>query len=121
MDENDLEAWKICWQVNLFFYQSVPNPQKCILCLEDQPIAKGTRRSVFWVLATQCSVGHEQGDIPETNENGIAAFGICASCDRSYMLDIVKGKHTCRVEGCRRVVRVDQAKVQCKIDEDLFE
>jgi hypothetical protein len=113
MDDDDFEAWKLCWHANLLFHKRVTNPQKCILCSEIYSYVKDTRRSAFWFEATRCSAGHRQATQTETQ--GTPSLGVCATCDQRYMLDVVKGKHICRREGCRRIVRVHEAEVREKL------
>ncbi|KAH7391544.1 hypothetical protein BKA64DRAFT_644835 [Cadophora sp. MPI-SDFR-AT-0126] len=117
MDENDFPAWKTCWQVNLLFHKRVSSkPLKCIVCSKTNTEADGSLRSTFWVEATRCSAGHRQVTFSETQLP--YALGICAICDQNYMLDVVKGKHGCRREGCRRAVRVREAEVHVKLESD---
>src|SRR4051812_3254059 len=107
MDDDDFSAWKICWQVNLLFHKRVSaKPQKCIVCSQTNPPAIETLRSSFWVEATRCSAGHRQVTYSETQLP--YSLGVCAVCDQKYMLDVVKGKHGCRREGCRRVVQIHE-------------
>lgn len=114
MDENDFVGWKTCWQVNLLFHKRISSkPLKCIVCSATSPVVNGSMRSMFWVEATRCSAGHRQITPPETQLP--YTLGVCAGCDQNYMLDVVKGKHGCRREGCRRAVRVHEAEVQKKL------
>ncbi|PVH83268.1 hypothetical protein DL98DRAFT_616638 [Cadophora sp. DSE1049] len=117
MDEEDFAAWKTCWQVNLLFHKRVSSkPLKCIVCSSVNPDANGSMRSTFWVEATRCSAGHRQVTFSETQLP--YTLGVCAGCDQNYMLDVVKGKHGCRREGCRRAVRVHEAEVHAKLWSD---
>ncbi|KAG4441754.1 hypothetical protein IFR05_002745 [Cadophora sp. M221] len=119
MDDEDFSAWKICWQVNLLFYKRVSEkPQKCIVCSQSKADTTGTLRSSFWVEATTCSGGHRQVISSETQL--AYSLGVCATCDQKYMLDVVKGKHRCRRDDCRRIVRVHEGEIQRKLEADAI-
>jgi hypothetical protein len=113
MDDDEFDAWKICWAANLLFHNVVTDSQKCIVCSQINSCYLETRRSSFWLEATQCSAGHRQATKNEMQRT--PRPGICATCDLKYMLDVVKGKHTCRVERCRRGLRVHEAVVKEKL------
>ena len=116
MDHSDFADWQLCWQANLVFHKRITKPQKCILCSEVQNYVNDTRRSSFWLEATRCSAGHRQATQIETQ--GTPSLGVCATCDQMYMFDIIKGKHTCRREGCRRTVRVHEAELRERLVSD---
>jgi hypothetical protein len=116
MDPNDLKDWQLCWHANLLFHKCVTKPQKCIVCSEIHNYADDTRRSTFWLDATRCSAGHRQATQIETR--GTPNLGVCATCDQMYMFDVVKGKHTCRREGCRRIVSVHELSLREKLESD---
>ena len=119
MDEDDFDDWKTCWQVNLLFHKRISSKTlKCIVCSATSPVVNGSMRSMFWVEATRCSAGHRQVTPPETQLP--YTLGVCAVCDQNYMLDVVKGKNGCRREGCRRAVRVHEAKVHAKLWSNLI-
>ena len=116
MDHNDFVDWQVCWHANLLFHKRVIKSQKCILCSEVHNYANNTRRSSFWLDATRYSAGHRQATQIETQ--GTPSLGVCATCDQMYMFDIVKGKHTCSREGCRRLIRVNEAELREKLISD---
>jgi len=111
MDAEDFVDWQLCWRVNLFFYKPVTKSLNCIPCSKSFNYAVcDTQRSSFWLDGTRCSLGHRQTTQVESQAN--TSLGICATCDQMYMLDLLKGRYTCRREGCRRTVRVHEAEVK---------
>jgi hypothetical protein len=117
MDAEDFADWQLCWRVNSLFYKPVTKSLNCIPCSKifNYEVCD-TRRSSFWVDGTRCSVGHRQMTQIESQAN--PSLGICATCDQMYMLDLLKGKYTCRREGCRRTVRVQEAEVKQMLASD---
>ena len=113
MNEEDFEAWKTCWKANLWFYRASIEPLNCISCDNTQDFSSGSAHSTFWMEATRCSAGHRQVSPNETSEE--ANLGVCSSCDQNYIFEIVTGKKSCRREGCRRTVRVNESEVRLRI------
>ncbi|KAL1891277.1 hypothetical protein Sste5346_007736 [Sporothrix stenoceras] len=107
-----LHDWILCSEVGLQFMR--PARQRIIMCVacgqdcEDGAGTDGTEhvfRSTFWRMTT-CRAGHRP---PELNNR---RSGFCKSCDKDYVLQVVRGEHRCRHEGCRRVLRVDLFEVE---------
>ncbi|KAM7218488.1 hypothetical protein V8F06_006092 [Rhypophila decipiens] len=106
-DLKDFEAWKVCWEVNLAFYEPLRGKLTCLVCKKVHDYGQGINRSTLW-MATRCGSGHGQGNIavqPGTS------LGICAKCDLDFLLNVLKGKYKCRREGCRRMIRVNEGVV----------
>src|SRR5450432_4417142 len=104
MEDEEFEDWKICWEANLAFYAQVDGPQKCIICSQTTTYPSNTFRSTFW-QANSCSARHKQAALGQARPG--AALGVCVTCDQDFMLNVAKGKHMCRNEGCRRPVWVN--------------
>jgi hypothetical protein len=119
MTDEDFEAWKICWQVNIAFHIPIQQPQTCIVCSQVLEYGNGIRRSVFWLDGTRCSAGHGQAKREEVE--GAVGLGVCGTCDQTYTLDVVMGKIKCRRTPCRRTVRVHKAEVQRVLNHPLDE
>ncbi|KAL2065985.1 hypothetical protein VTL71DRAFT_2056 [Oculimacula yallundae] len=113
MDDEDFEGWKICWRINLLFHAVIVKTQFCILCEKVTAVGNKPMRSTFWRDATRCSSGHGQRWNNESQNN--LEPGICAECDQSYVFDTVKGKHICRIDGCRRTLRINTNAVRWKL------
>ncbi|KAK0733227.1 hypothetical protein B0T26DRAFT_745292 [Lasiosphaeria miniovina] len=111
-EQDDFEPWKICWEVNLAFYEVASGPQTCLVCWKTNDYGGGVYRSTLW-MSVRCWSGHGQGNF-DACEPG-AAPGICARCDQDYLLDVLKGKHACRRKGCRRLVRVNEGMVRKRL------
>ncbi|KAH8890395.1 hypothetical protein GQ53DRAFT_842164 [Thozetella sp. PMI_491] len=123
-EQGEIEDWKACYEISLIF-QARPSPwQKCINCSKVNRYAGDVFRSTFWT-ATRCHAGHSQAR-PEETRGGTNTpqLGVCGSCDKDYVFNVVKGKLTCRRDNCRRVVRVNKAAVRSVLsapaDQDLL-
>jgi len=110
IQDDDFDAWKTCWEVNLLFYRPASGPQTCVVCLQTNDYGPGVRRSTFW-MATRCLAGHGQGILDQGAPPG-SSPGICAKCDQDFLLNLLKGKHGCKREGCRRLIRINEAMVR---------
>ena len=113
MDDRDFECWKVCWKINLFFQGNLTCVQKCIVCEQVEGNGDRVLRSTFWREATTCSAGHYQLQPSDTTAHVPV---VCYRCDQTYVFDVVKGKHTCRVQNCRRILRVNNDVVSGKLD-----
>jgi hypothetical protein len=113
MEDEEFEDWKICWEANLAFHTLEDGPQKCIICSQTTTYSNNTFRSTFW-QANTCSAGHKQAMLGQAGPGTV--LGVCATCDQDFMLNVVKGKHICRMEGCRRPVRVNMAVIKEKLE-----
>lgn len=111
--DEDFEGWKICWKLNLLFHAPIKKPQNCILCEEIEAVGSQPLRSTFWREATRCSAGHGQRRTKEAQAD--SEPGICSECDQNFVFEIVKGKHACWVEGCRRTLRINPNAVRWKL------
>lgn len=115
--QDDFEAWKTCWEVNLLFYKPARGPQTCVACRQTNDYGPGIRRSTFW-MATRCLAGHGQGTLDILDKRrpvppgGSSSPGICAKCDQDFILEILKGKYGCKREGCRRLIRINEGMVR---------
>ncbi|OCL02941.1 hypothetical protein AOQ84DRAFT_420999 [Glonium stellatum] len=109
MDDPDLEAWTLCWKVNLAFHKAIKKGHwKCIVCRKEQEDSKIIFRSEFGQQAVACSAGH-------CNDywfwsNGLA--GPCHECDPDLVLNISKRKQKCFVEHCHRILNVNEQVVK---------
>lgn len=108
----DFEAWKVCWEVNLAFYEPLEGGLTCLVCQKVNSYGQGTNRSEIW-MATRCGSGHGQGNIPV---HPGTTLGVCAKCDLYFLLNVLNGKYTCRREGCRRLIRVHETAVRKRLD-----
>ncbi|KAM7207858.1 hypothetical protein V8F20_001900 [Naviculisporaceae sp. PSN 640] len=111
-DLKDFEAWKVCWEVNLAFYEPLIGSLTCLVCRKATDYGLGTHRSTLWT-ATRCGSGHGQGNLwvePGTS------LGVCQKCDLDFLLNVLKGKYTCRREGCRRLIRVNEVAVRKRLN-----
>lgn len=113
MDDRDFEYWKVCWKINLFFQGNLTCVQKCVVCEQVEGNGDRVLRSTFWREATTCSAGHYQLQPSDTTAHVPV---VCYRCDQTYVFDVVKGKHTCRVQNCRRILRVNNDAVSGKLD-----
>jgi hypothetical protein len=113
MDDEELRAWKTCWRANLWLYQSISEPLRCVACDKTYNHHHPRFHSNFWVEATRRSVGHLLMTVTETSED--LCLGVCQTCDQNYVLDVVTGKRCCRRDGCRRVVRINEIEVELKV------
>ena len=113
MDDRHFEYWKVCWKINLFFQESVVRVQKCVVCQQAEGNGDRIWRSAFWREATTCSAGHSQLQPSDTTEHEPV---VCARCEQTFVFDVVKGKHTCQVQDCRRILRVDIDIVRGKLN-----
>ncbi|KAF2478155.1 uncharacterized protein BDR25DRAFT_365224 [Lindgomyces ingoldianus] len=116
MNGEDFQAWTICWKANIWFHRPISKPLKCVECDETFTYPQDSHHSNFWLEATRCSVGHRQATTAEMQ--GETCVGVCSTCDQNYVLDVVKGKKECRREGCRRMIRVNEATIKRMIGSD---
>lgn len=114
MDIVEAEPRAICDEVNLRFRRSSKKKISCIVCSSiDDGFAM---RSNFWIQATYCSAGHRQATFVELGR--YPKLGLCEKCNYTYVFGVLNRKYTCRREGCRRIVRVDEAAVREKLSLD---
>lgn len=111
-DQDEFESWKICWEANLAFFELADGPQTCLVCSTTKTYPPGTYRSTVWT-AVRCWSGHGQADFDKCAPD--ASPGICPKCDQDFLLDVLRGKHHCRREGCRRLVRVNEGVFRKKL------
>jgi len=118
MDDEDFKAWEVCWKANILFHQLITEELKCIVCdqVGGEATASTAWRSFFWIEAMTCSAGHRQATRAELEEN--PRLGVCGTCDQRYLFDVIKGKHKCRREGCRRTTRIREPEVRERLASD---
>jgi hypothetical protein len=114
-DDSSDNEYQTSFPVYLAFYKPLPAGKSrlhCIVC-GSQPWynPRTTERSTFWLDATRCTGGHRQALQAELQENG-SLPGVCASCDQTFILDVINGRLTCRRENCDRVTKVSESEVK---------
>ena len=121
-DDDEQSAWETCWKININFYEPSKVDQRCIICSSTADSSQGSARSQFWAKATRCSGGHNQilREIDGTATNSTSNLSSCVSlrCDLDYVLNVVKGEHTCRRPGCQRRVLVRESVVEAVMKND---
>jgi len=107
--------WQVCWKVDLHFHSKFTGGNLfCLVCNKTTAYASGTYRSTFWQIA-RCWSGHCQ------QVDGVpvgAQAGICAKCSQKYLLDILRGKFSCKREGCKRQLRYNKQLVAERLKDD---
>ncbi|CAK7226118.1 hypothetical protein SCUCBS95973_006091 [Sporothrix curviconia] len=105
-----MHDWIVCSEVGLQLMRPArKHTISCVSCKNDCPDgtdpSSGSNpvfRSTFWRMTT-CSAGHRPA-LPKDTPTSQA--GLCRSCDKEYVLQVVRGKHFCTQEGCRHRLRV---------------
>ncbi|CAK7230418.1 hypothetical protein SBRCBS47491_007577 [Sporothrix bragantina] len=106
-----MHDWILCSEVGLQFMRPARAPIiACVSCDTDCPDGKKDQsgsvfRSAFWRMTT-CSAGHRPQPSKADTANSQAA--LCCSCDKEYVLQVVRGEQLCAHEGCQRRLRVHQ-------------
>ena len=114
-----MRDWILSSEVSLQFMR--PSRARIIACVscgndcidtrDDDRDGEPVFRSTFWRM-TKCSAGHSHALNATALDTCLGTStwqtGICPSCDKDYVLQVVRGEHMCAVEGCRRRLRVNQ-------------
>jgi hypothetical protein len=119
-DDDDFDAWKWCWEVNLAFQreESAIQQRTCVFCgiqftLPSESEDGITYASFFPFAAARCSVSHVW-------KNSLLCPSVCLACDVDLVVRITQRKQQCWADGCRRALVVDTSVVrdQLKLTED---
>jgi hypothetical protein len=105
MADDNLEEWKICWQVNHAFTKKritpLNYPVVCIGCGDRALPWSSTYRSEFVTIAPQCPQGH-------THWLKSSDIDVCAKCHQDFVLNASTRQQVCPKEDCRRMLMIDE-------------
>ena len=109
----DLDLWRLCAVMNVIFSHRLIKPLRCIVCAKTSEPAVNAAvpatHSRFWCDAVRCAAGHRQDNEQQQPSNGETAriIGVCSACEHGFVVEILKGRRKCAIEGCRRTLVVD--------------
>ena len=111
--DDDFEAWKLCWKVDLAFQVRRKQPSLtsylCLGCGKDTQPWSQTFRSELVTSAIECSKGHKDWWHP--------TMDTCSKCHQDFVLRTSKREIICRAEGCRRYLIVDEEVIKERLGE----
>ncbi|CAK7206376.1 hypothetical protein SEUCBS139899_009168 [Sporothrix eucalyptigena] len=106
-----MRDWILCSEIGLQLMRPARKQIiSCVSCGNDCEDGAGSSsdggtvfRSTFWRMTT-CRAGHRQAH----TDTATSQTGLCRSCDKDYVLRVIRGEVMCEHEGCRRLLRVNQ-------------
>jgi hypothetical protein len=112
--DDDFEAWKVCFEVNVAFQrkQEADEVSKCVACGAAISRVQGDWASNLYILAGTCGVGHKISQ--DMNP------GICDECDVDLVYRMTARRQECFENDCKRAWTVTLDGVKERLGEVLF-
>ncbi|ORY13151.1 hypothetical protein BCR34DRAFT_275221 [Clohesyomyces aquaticus] len=117
-DTDDMETWKLCWEVSRLFQIQRPTGKDapsfadnfCIGCRTKTEPWSSKYRSEFVQVAAQCTTEGHLKTLKDSDAD------VCMRCNQDFVMKVVKREQGCPEEGCRRVLTVDESTVVKRLE-----